>query len=203
MYTLFWSPGSASMAPHVLLEELGVPYQLSRVELSKPRGPDYLAIQPWGRVPALIADGQPMFEAAAICMHLADRHPQKELAPKPGTAERARYYQFLLLLADTLQPTFRRIYRTSTVSGDAGHHPAIRATALKEIAEFWARLDGLIDGRSWLAGDRFSAADIYFHMLYTWDEDMAALSRRHPKLAALFERIHARPAVARIAELNM
>ena len=203
MYTLFWSPGSASMAPHVLLEELGVPYELSCVELSKPRGPDYLAIQPWGRVPALIADGRPMFEAAAICMHLADRHPQKELAPKPGTAERARYYQFLLLLADTLQPTFRRIYRTSRVSGDAGHHPAIKATALKEIAEFWARLEGLIGGRSWLAGDRFSAADIYFHMLYTWDEDMAALSRRHPKLAALFERIHARPAVARIAELNM
>ena len=203
MYTLFWSPGSASMAPHVLLEELGVPYELSRVDLSKPRDPSYLKINPWGRVPALLADGDVLFESAAICMHLADCHPEKELAPKPGTIERARYYQWLLFLADTLQPTYRAVYRPSQFSPDAAQQKVIKATALRHVADIWAGLDGLIAGQSWLAGERFSAADIYFHMLYTWDEDMAALGRRHRNLAALFERIHARPAVARIAELNM
>ena len=203
MYTLFWSPGSASMAPHGLLEELGVPYQLSRVELSEPRDPAYLKISPWGRVPALLADGQAIFESAAICMHLADRHPQRGLAPEPGTIERARYYQWLLFLADTLQPTFRGVYRPSHFSADPAHQKVIKATALQHVAEIWAKLEDRLAGSTWLAGDRFSAADIYLHMLYTWDQDMAALGRRHPKLAALFERIHARPAVAKIADLNM
>ena len=203
MYRLFWSPGSASMAPHVLLEELGVPYELSRVELSKPREPSYLKLNPWGRVPTLVADGQPIYEAAAICMHLADRHPEQGLAPAPASPARAIYYQWLLFLSDTLQMAFMRLYRPSRASSDPAHEPAIKDKALKDVAEIWATMDRLLAGRSFLAGERFSAADIYFHMLYTWDVDMAALGSRHRNLAALFERIHARPAVARIAELNM
>jgi glutathione S-transferase len=203
MYVLYWSPGSASMAPHVLLEELGVPYELRRVDLKKPRDPAYLKLHPWGRVPTLLIEGAPMYEAAAICMQLADRHPERGLAPAPATAARALYHQWLLFLADTLQPTFRRVYRPASFADDPAQEEGIKRKGLREVAEIWARLDGLLDGTSYLAGDGFSAADIYFHMLYTWDEDMAALGRRHPSLAALFQRIHARPAVARIAELNM
>lgn len=203
MYTLFWSPGSASMAPHVLLEELGVPYELRQVDLDAPRDPAYLAINPWDRVPTLLADGQPIYESAAICMHLADRHPQKGLAPAPGTAERADYYQWLLFLADTLQPAFMRLYRPQRAVADRSLEPAVKEKAVQEVAEIWTTLDRLLAGRTWLAGDRFSAADIYFHMLYTWDMDMTALEGRHPALAAIFWRIHERPAVARIAALNM
>lgn len=191
------------MAPHVLLEELGVPYELSRVQLGKPREPAYLKLNPWGRVPTLVAEGQAIYEAAAICMHLADRHAEKRLAPEPGTAERALFYQWLLFLADTLQPTFRRVYRPSSFSDNPVQQEAIKAGGLQDVAEIWARLDKLLAGRTFLVGERFSAADIYFHMLYTWDVDMAALGSRHRTLAAIFERIHARPAVARIAELNM
>ncbi len=203
MYTLFWSPGSASMAPHVLLEELGVPYELRRVELGTPRERAYLDINPWGQVPTLLADGQPIYESAAICMHLADRYPQKGLAPAPGTAERASYYQWLLFLADTLQPTFLRVYYPGRSVADPSLEPAVKAKGLQDIAGIWATLDRLLAGRTWLAGDRFSAADIYFYVLYTWDADMAALEGRHPALAAIFRRIHERPAVARIAALNM
>jgi glutathione S-transferase len=203
MYVLYWSPGSASMAPHVLLEELGVPYELRRVDLSKPRDPAYLKLQPWGRVPTLLSHGAPIYEAAAICMHLADRHPERGLAPAPASAERALYYQWLLFLADTLQPTFRRVYRPSSFVDDPAQQAAIKEKGLQEVAAIWARLDELLAGKPYLVGDRLTAADIYFHMLYTWDVDMAELSRRRPNLAAIFQRIHARPAVARIAELNM
>lgn len=203
MYRLYWSPGSASMAPHVLLEELGVTYELSRIELSAPRDAAYLKMNPWGRVPTLVTGGQAIYEAAAICMHLADRHADKELAPAAGTADRAAYYQWLVLLSNTLQTAFMRYYRPSRASEDPAHADAVREKALKDVAEIWAEMDRLLAGRSHLAGDRFSAADIYFHMLYTWDVDMAALGRRHRNLSATFERIHARPAVARIAELNM
>ncbi|HEX6102398.1 MAG TPA: glutathione S-transferase family protein [Alphaproteobacteria bacterium] len=203
MYRLYWSPGSASMAPHVLLEELGVPYELSRVELKKPREAAYLKMNPWGRVPTLVADGQAIHEAAAICMHLADRHPERGLAPAPASAERALYYQWLLFLADTLQPAFRRVYRPSSFIDDPAQQAAIKEKGLQEVAAIWARLDELLAGKTYLAGERFSAADIYFHMLYTWDVDMAALGRRHRNLSRIFEGIHARPAVARVAELNM
>jgi len=203
LYKLFWSPGSASMASHVLLEELGVPYELSRVELNKPRDAAFLKLNPWGRVPTLVAEGKVMYESAAICMHLTDRHPEKGLAPAVGTTERAYFYQWLLFLSDTLQPAFMRIYRSSRFSIDPSHEPAVKEKARRDIAEIWSTLDGQLAGKTWLAGERFSAADVYFHMLFTWDEDMAALKRRHGTLAALFDRIHGRPAVAKIAALNM
>jgi glutathione S-transferase len=203
LYKLFWSPGSASMAPHVLLEELGVPYELSRVELGTPRDEAYLKLNPWGRVPTLVTNGKAIFESAAICLHLTDRHPDKGLAPAVGTMERATFYQWLLFLADTLQPAFMRIYRSSRFSNDPTHEPAVKDKARRDIAEIWSTLDRTLAGKTWLAGDRFSAADIYFHMLFTWDEDMAALKRGHHNLAALFDRIHGRPAVERIAALNM
>ena len=203
MYRLYWSPSSASMAPHVLLEELGVPYELSRVELKKPREAAYLKMNPWGRVPTLVADGQAIYEAAAICMHLADRHPEQSLAPAPGSADRAAYYQWLGFLSNTLQTAFMRYYRPSRASEDPSHSAAVKDKALKDVAEIWTEMDRLLAGRSHLAGERFSAADIYFHMLYTWDVDMAALGRRHRNLSRIFEGIHARPAVARVAELNM
>lgn len=203
MYVLFWSPGSASMAPHVLLEELGAPYELRRVDLKKPREAAYRKLNPWGRVPTLLDGDHPIYEAAAICMHLADRHPDKGLTPAPGTIERALYYQWLLFLSTTLQTAFMRYYRPSRASADPAHEAAVKEKALNEVAEIWASLDEQMAARSYLAGERFTAADIYFHMLYTWDVDMDALGRRHPNLARLFERIHARPAVARIAEMHM
>jgi glutathione S-transferase len=191
------------MAPHVLLEELGVPYELSRVDLGKPRDEAYLTLNPWGRVPTLVNDGQVLYESAAICMHLTDRHSEKGLAPAVGTMARAEFYQWLLFLADTLQPAFMRIYRSSSFSTDPAHEPAVKDKARRNIAEIWSTLNHVLAGKTWLAGDRFSAADIYFHMLFTWDEDMAGLKRRHANLAALFDRIHGRPAVERIAALNM
>lgn len=191
------------MAPHVLLEELGVPYELSRVELGKPRDAAYLKRNPWGRVPTLLVEGQPIFEAAAICMHLADRHPEKGLAPALGTMERGLYYQWLLFLADTLQMAFMRYYRASSVSADPANEGAVKDKAFQDVTEIWATMDRMLGEKTWLAGERFTAADIYFHMLYTWDPDMEALGRRHSNLAAIFKRIHQRPAVARAAELNM
>jgi len=123
--------------------------------------------------------------------------------PPWGHPSAAQYYQWLLFLSTTLQTAFMRYYRPSRASEEPGHRDAVKEKALRDVAEIWARLDGLLEGKTYLAGDRFTAADIYFHMLYTWDADMDALGRRHPNLAALFQRIHARPAVARIAELHM
>jgi glutathione S-transferase len=93
MYKLFYSPGSAAIAPHAALEETGAPFELVRVDMQAggPKRPEYLALNPHGRVPTLVADGAPVYEAAAICMLLAERHPEAGLAPRPGTRARALY----------------------------------------------------------------------------------------------------------------
>src|SRR5205807_1066498 len=83
MYTLFYGPGSAAMAPHAALEEIGAPYKLVEVDLKggEHRRPEYLKLNPKGRVPALVVDGAVFTESAAILMHLADSYPEAALAP--------------------------------------------------------------------------------------------------------------------------
>jgi glutathione S-transferase len=202
-YTLFWSPGSASVAPHGVLEELGVAYGLSRVDIDRPRDPAYLKLNPHGLVPTLIADGQAIYESAAIVMHLLDRHPDKGLAPAIGTPQRGLYYQWLLYLANTLQPAFRRYYHTQSLSPDPAHLPVLKNKALEDVREVWKHLDGELSRKPYLAGDQFTGADIYLHMLVSWDPDMDTVKQNCPNLAAAFTRVQGRPAIARVAAMNL
>jgi glutathione S-transferase len=94
MYKLYWSPGSAGMTPHAMLEDIGVPYELIRVDTSRgeQRSPDYLKINPHARVPTLVYDGDKiLYEATAISLFLAERHPGAGLAPAPTHADRAPF----------------------------------------------------------------------------------------------------------------
>ena len=90
MYTLYYAPGSASFCVHWLLLELGVEFDARRVDLDagEQRNPEYLKLNPNGRVPTLIVDGAPVYEVAALLMLLAERHPQPSFAPAVGSRER-------------------------------------------------------------------------------------------------------------------
>ena len=105
MYQLHYFPANANAAPHMLLEELGAQYELVLVDRASnaQKSAEYLKINPNGRIPTLV-DGDPaMFEAAAIVLHLVDRHPDAGLAPEVGTPERAKFYQWLTFLTNSLQ----------------------------------------------------------------------------------------------------
>ena len=105
MYQLFYMPARASLAPHIVLQEIQLPYELKLVNFSKgaQSDPEFLAINPNGRVPALVWDGFPMYESAAITMYLADKHPETRLAPDPHDQERPLYYQWMSYLSTTIQ----------------------------------------------------------------------------------------------------
>ena len=92
MLTLYYSPGSCALASHIALEEAGADYKTVRLNFANndQRKPEYLALNPKGRVPVLVGDGGAFTESAAILMHLADCHPEAKLAPKAGTPERGR-----------------------------------------------------------------------------------------------------------------
>src|SRR5689334_12462527 len=98
MIQLHYNPGSANMAPHILLHELQLPFELVRVdqERQQHKRPEYLKLNPNGLIPVLVDGDLVLYEAAAICLHLADRLPQADLAPPLGTPERAHYYKWMV-----------------------------------------------------------------------------------------------------------
>ena len=202
MYTLYWAPGSAAFAPHVLLEEIGAPYRLEGVDISrdKPRDPAYLRLNPNGAVPTLVLDGHVIYEAAAICMWLNDRHPEAGMAPSPSDPARGRYYQWLVYMADTLQPAFQTHYYPERFCKDPTAHPAVKARAAERLAEIWKRIDAALDPGPWLLGDRLSICDHYVAMLSTWLAPEHKERVVFQRVLRLAERLKERPAFRRTLE---
>jgi glutathione S-transferase len=205
MYSLYFSPGSASMAPHAVLEEIGAPYTLKQVDISrdKPRDPEYLKLNPHGRVPTLVVDGkQSIYEAAAICMYLADRHPNADLAPAISDPRRGLYYQWLAYLTNTLQAEYLLYYYPERNTTNAAHAPEVKAKALEQLVAIWDHIDRALAKRSYLLGDKLSACDLYLHMLYSWREPPMQLESGGRNVQRCTDLVAARPAVKRMLQQN-
>ncbi len=202
MRQLHYYPSNASMTPHVLLEELGVPYERVLVDrdVGAHRSPAYLALNPNGKIPVLVEDDLVLYETAAIVLHLVDMHPQAALAPAVGTRERAVFYKWLMWLSNTLQAEMPMyFYSDRWADGPDG------TAAVKRHAE--AHIAGMVDqieaelarhGGPWFLGERYSALDAYVFMLCRWTRGMARPARTLPQLAAYLQRMLARPAVQRV-----
>jgi len=206
MYRLYWSPGSASMTPHGALEEAGATYELKLVNTDQgaQRDPAYLKLNPNAKVPTLVVSGSfVMFEAAAITMFIADRHPQAKLAPGPDEMARGHFYQWITHLTNSVQPAMLRYYYPDRHTGDTGGNDAVAAKAMEEIAILWGRIDQhLAANGPYLLGNRFSAADIFAHMLSTWQQCCPNTYERFPNLKRLADLVAARPAMQRVIQKN-
>ncbi|MEO6801327.1 MAG: glutathione S-transferase, partial [Rhodanobacter sp.] len=173
MYTLYYSPGSASFVVHLALLEIGTPHTLERVDLDagQQRSAAYLALNPNAVVPTLIVDDEPHGEAAALAMLLAERHPDGALAPAPGSAQRGDYLQWMFYLANSLQPLFRQWF----YPGD--HLPAAADTIMEAarlgIEKCWSHIDAhLATHGPYMLGNPFSVVDLYALMLMRWSRNM-------------------------------
>jgi glutathione S-transferase len=203
MLQLYYHPTDASMAPHMLLEELGVPFELQLVDRANEahKSEAYLRLNPNGLIPVLVDGDTVLYETAAILLHLADRHPQSALVPALGTAERAHFYKWMFWLSNTLHATLMLyFYPERWASPDHVHG----ATTVKARAE--ARVGGLLDlldaemarhGQPWLLGVGYSALDPYLLMLCRWTRMFGRPARTLPHLSPYLERMLARPAVQR------
>jgi glutathione S-transferase len=195
MYTLYYSPGTASLPVHLALIELGVPHELHRVDLDagEQNGAAYRALNPHGVVPTLIVDGQPVYESAALLMLLAERHPDKHLGPMPGTPSRPTFLQWMLHFANVVQPAFR-IWFAPQDFVEAGDAKGAKDLARGRIETEWERFDAHIAAHGpFVLGDNFSVADIYATMLMRWSRNMPKPATSWPALAALAARMKARP----------
>jgi glutathione S-transferase len=179
-----------------LLIELDVPHTLHKLDLKAGdhKLPAYLALNPSGMVPTLVVDGQPIWEAAAIALHLADAYPARGFAPAPGTLARAAYYQWMFFLANTLQPAYRAWFYSTEPAGEA-NVDAVKARAREHIEGAWVQLDAHLAAHGpHLLGDQPSTPDFMLTMLMRWSRNMPKTATAWPALARLATLMKARPA---------
>ena len=204
MLQLHYYPGNASLAPHILLEELGVPFELKLVDREKDaqHSPDYLKLNPNGTIPVLVDGDLVLYETAAICLHLVDTHPAAGLAPALGTPERAHFYKWLVWMTNTLQATLMIWHYPDRWAERADAVAQVKARAEEKIGGMLDQLDAELgrSGGPWLLGERYSALDPYALMLGRWTRAFGRPARGLPRLGAYMRRVLARPAVGRVFE---
>ena len=197
MYRLYWDRGSANMAPHAVLRELGAPFELVRVDISKAenRAPAYLAINPNARVPTLIDGEKSLYEAAAIVLYLCEKHPQGGLMPLPGEAGREQFLQWLFYLTNTLQEDLQHWWHADNYLDHEASREDLKTVAERRLGVIFSRFDSMLERDGpFILGKRFSAVDIYFVMLCRWTRQMANPALGYPRVKRLVDLVTARPA---------
>jgi glutathione S-transferase len=205
MRQLHYFPGNASMAPHILLEEIGAPFELVLVDrtVGGHKSPEYLRLNPNGLIPVFVDGPLVLYESAAICLHLCDNAPPARLLPPVGTAGRAHGYKWLVWMTNTLQSTLlmyfypERWMNPGNVDGAA----ELKAHAQERVGILLDQLDTELarHGGSWLLGADYSVVDAYSLMLCRWTRNFSsAPARERPHLGPHMARVLERPAVQRV-----
>lgn len=184
MLTLYFAPGASSMAVHIALHEIDVPFEARPLSFAKreQRAPDYLALNPEGKVPTLLVDGRPLTEVAAILYYLAKRFPEAALLPEGDSEAEAQAISWMSFIASTL-------------------HPA-RQRGLDYAKAVYGIADRRLGDKRWVLG-RYSIADIHLFRLY-W-RLVASLKPApgiFPNLSGHYDRMMARPAVRRTCAIE-
>lgn len=198
---LYYFPGNASLAPHILLEELGVPFELVLVDRDNKaeKSAEYLKLNPAGVIPTLVDGDLVVCETAAILMHLADKFAEKGWIPPLQSAERAHCYRWLTYLTNTVQAEFLHYFYSDRHGGDdAAMQEAVKQRAAARLGDMFDLLDRALadSGGPFLLRAQHSIADIFLFMMCRWSRGMANPARNRPHLAKLVAMMVARPGVA-------
>ena len=204
MYKLYYYPGNANLAPHFVLEEAGLPHELVLVDRNKNahKTPEYLKLNPNGRIPTLVDGDLVLFETAAICLHLVDKHPEAGLAPAIATTDRAHFYKWLIYLTNTIQTEFLAFYYPERHTTDSTAVASVKAMADRRLCEMFEVVDKGLEGRDFLVGDRVTVPDFYLLMLARWGRNLTKPAREWPNIRRTLDAVLARPAVRRTIEVE-
>lgn len=195
MIDFYTNPRSRGAIARWMLEEIGQPYQTHVLEYGTTmKAPDYLAINPMGKVPTIVHDGQVVTEVAAICAYLAEAFPEAGLAPRPN--ERAAYFRWLFFAAGPIESAVVNNTLGFTIPperrGMVGYGSYEDAVAV---------LEGRLAASPYVAGDRFTAADVYVGSQVGWGMMFKTLPVR-PAFVAYWDRLKDRPARLRGLEMD-
>jgi glutathione S-transferase len=189
---LYYAPGACSLSPHIVSRELGIPVELKKVNTKDKTvegGGDYWKVNARGYVPALeLDDGQVLTEGPAIVQYLADKKPDAGLAPKAGSLERYRLQEWLNFLTSEVHKQFSPLFKPNTPED-------YKPIAKQNVATRFDWLDKQLEGKDYLMGKQFTAADAYLFVLLRWTKPTQIDLAKWPKLAAFHDRVAARPKV--------
>ena len=189
---LYYSAGACSLSPHIVLHELGNKFDVEAVDLGTKKtksGKDYTKINPKGYVPALALDnGEILTEGPAILQYIADRAPDKKLAPPAGSMERVRLQEWLNYITSELHKSFSPLFNKKASEDWKSAARALLDRRIELVAQ-------ALDGRSYLMGETFSVADCYLFTVLNWTGWVAIDLSRWPSLAQYMQRVAARPTV--------
>ena len=197
MTVLYEFPPTRSQRAKWVLEELGVAYTSHKVNLmaGEQNSAAYQAIHPLGVVPALQTPTYTMIESVAMVLQCIDEHPEKQLAPALGTAERAAYYQWNIFACSEMDPAIMLVFN-NTLRPGATHDPELSAKGKRDFTLRAEALSHALEDREYLVGNRFSGADISLgHSCFM--ATLNDLMGDFPTLQAYFERLQQRPAYQR------
>jgi glutathione S-transferase len=199
---LFHSPGACSLAPHIVLEELGAPYTLELVSVAEGRtqSPDYLRINPKGRVPALAVGDELLTEAPAILLYLAMQAGGALYPADP--MQQARALEWFNWLSGTLHTfAFGQLWRAQRFTAEPSQVDGVIAKGRENIAETFAMIEQKLAGRTWAVGDAYSVVDPYLLVFFRWGNRIGTdMQAQYPAWTAHARRVLERPAVQRALE---
>jgi glutathione S-transferase len=189
---LYYTPGACSLVPHIVLCELGLPYELEKVDLKSHTiegGGDYYNVNPKGYVPTLqLNDGQRLTESGAIALFLAEKLPEAGLLPGNGSLERFRVQEWLFFIGSELHKEIGQLFNPQITS-------EWKKAALAAVEQRLAYVDKVLTGQDYLNGARFSVADAYLFTVLSWTKPLDIDLFPWPALRAFHDRVAARPAV--------
>lgn len=189
---LFYMPGACSLAPHIVAKEAGIDLDLVKVDgktKTTETAQDFLATNPNGYVPALVLpDGELMTEASVLVQYLADQKPESGLMPAAGVMERYRVQQWLAFVATELHKVFGSFFKPNTPE-------ATKEINRELLGKRLAYVDGKLEGRSYLTGDVFTAADAYLWTILGWARLVGIDLSSFANIQRFLGTVGARPAV--------
>lgn len=198
MLTLYTAPNTIALATHIALVEAGAPYTLARVDFAgqEQRSERYLAINPLGRVPALVTEDGILTETPALLAYLAQRFPAAQLAPVDDTFAFARCQSFNTYLSSTVHVAHAHKMRGYRWTDDEAALAALRRKVPETMTTAMALVERALDG-PYVLGEAYSICDAYLYTIAGWLERDEADLARLPRVMAHRERVGARPATRR------
>lgn len=204
MLQLYFSPGTACLAPHFLLEELGLPYELVLVDTSKKEHQQeaYLRLNPKGKIPLLVDGDLYLTESAAICLYLADNYAKLtehlHFSPELSGNTRAHLYKWMLYLSNTLQAELITYFYPERLMEAPELAAQLKANAEHRVADMLSFIDDSLSKSEgeYLMGEQLSIADLFMFMLGRWTRGMHKPARAYPHLGPYMDRLFQRPAIS-------
>src|ERR1700694_5600584 len=197
---LYYAPGACSLASHIAIEEVGLPYETQRLDLAAgdQRNPDYLALNPRGRVPNGGGDGPVLTENVGILSYFGGGHPNAKLWPK-DTWHQAQLVSTMAWPSNTVHTTYGHIFRPQRYADDPAAQEAIKAKARATYSELLNEIDRLLAGKKWCIANQYTVVDGYLLVFYRWGNRNNFPVKSLPNYSALIQRVSARPAVRKVS----